>query len=196
MEQGPIRQWKAALLALAVTAWVSSIAGATPAQKASAEKTGEKPAEALARQVRHQLLVLPFFSVFDNLAFTMEGDKVTLSGQVVRPTLKAHAEAAVKSLEGVGTVVNQIEVLPVSPTDNEIRRATYQAIYRDRTLKKYAVLAVPPIHIIVKNGALSLEGEVETESDRGLAESRAGSVANVSGVTNHLSVRKKEKGAK
>lgn len=196
MEQGPIRQWKAALLTLAVTAWVSSITGATPAQKASAEEAGEKPAEALARQVRHQLLVLPFFSVFDNLAFTMEGDKVTLSGQVVRPTLKAHAEAAVKSLEGVGTVVNQIEVLPVSPTDNEIRRATYQAIYRDRTLKKYAVLAVPPIHIIVKNGALSLEGEVETESDRGLAESRAGSVANVSGVTNHLSVRKKEKGAK
>src|SRR5574340_8413 len=158
MEQGPIRQWKAALLALAVTAWVGSITGATPAQKASAEEAGEKPAEALTRQVRHQLLVLPFFSVFDNLAFTMEGDKVTLSGQVVRPTLKAHAEAAVKSLEGVGTVVNQIEVLPVSPADNEIRRATYQAIYRDGTLKRYAVLAVPPIHIIVKNGALSLEG--------------------------------------
>jgi hyperosmotically inducible periplasmic protein len=156
-------------------------------------KAEEAPQESLlVREVRHQLLVLPFNSVFDNLLFTMEGDKVILSGQVVRPSLKKHAEAAVKSIEGVGSVDNRIEVLPTSAADNDLRRTVYRAIFEDSVLSRYAIQALPPIHIIVKTGKVSLEGSVESEGDKNLAAIRAGSVANVLGVTNNLVVHGKE----
>lgn len=151
----------------------------------------EKNHSSLSREIHHQLLVLPYYSVFDIIGFTLDGKKVTLTGQVVRPTLKSQAEAAVKSIEGVAIVVNQIELLPPSPADDELRRATYRAIFEDTTLARYAVQTVPPIHIIVKNGNVALEGTVESVSDRDLAGSRAGGVGNVHNVKNNLVVRPK-----
>jgi hyperosmotically inducible protein len=152
--------------------------------------------ENLSRAVHHQLLMLPYYSVFDNLAYTIDGYKVTLSGQVVRPTLKENAEAAVKSIEGVLVVVNTIEVLPKSAADNELRRGVYRAIFEDAVLKQYAVEALPAIHIIVKNGAVMLEGTVNGKGDKELAETKAGSVEGVQKVTNHLVVHEKETAAK
>lgn len=142
----------------------------------------------LVREVRHQLLLLPYYSVFDNLAFKVEGDKVILEGQVTRPTLKSDAEAAVKSIEGVSSVVNNIEVLPLSPMDDQIRRAVYRAIYGDSALFRYGESAVPSIHIIVKNGNVTLEGVVDSEADKNLAYLRASSVPNVFSVKNNLIV--------
>jgi hyperosmotically inducible protein len=180
-------------LSLALAGWAATLP--VLAQHAPAAKKqggGEKYAEGLAREVRHQLTVLPYVSVFDHIAFTLNGNDVTLMGQVVRRTLKTAAEAAVKTIEGVGTVVNQIEELPASPGDNELRRAVYRAIYEDPVLSRYAVDELPSIHIIVKNGGVALEGQVESEADKNRALVRAGFVANVSGVKNNLVVRAKE----
>src|SRR5258708_12208185 len=99
-----------------------------------------------------------WYSVCDNLAYKVEGDKVTLYGQVTRPSLKSDAESAVKSIEGVASVVNNIEILPPSPMDDQLRRAIYRAIYGDAGLSRYSIQAVPSIHIIVKNGNVTLEG--------------------------------------
>jgi hyperosmotically inducible protein len=165
-----------------------------PAQTTRAKtppKPEEKYSSTLSREIRHQLLVLPFYSVFDSIAFTLDGNKVTLTGQVVRPTLKEHAEAAVKSIEGVDTVVNHIEVLPVSPADDNLRAAIYRALYEDPTLARYAVQAVPPVHIIVKSGNVTLEGSVSSESDRNLAALLTGAVGNVLSVKNNLVVQPK-----
>jgi hyperosmotically inducible protein len=142
----------------------------------------------LEKEVRHQLVMLPWYSVFDNLAFQVNGDKVTLIGQVTRPTLKSDAEAAVKSIEGVASVVNNIEVLPLSPMDDQLRRAVFRAIYGEAGLQRYAIQAVPPIHIIVKNGNVTLEGVVDNEMDKNLANLRAEQVPNVFSVKNNLVV--------
>lgn len=142
----------------------------------------------LVREVRHQLLLLPYYSVFDNLAYRVDGDHVTLEGQVVRPTLKSDAEAAVKSIEAVSGVTNNIEVLPTSLMDDQSRRALYRAIYGDPTLNKYSWSTVASIHIIVKNGHVTLEGVVDNESDKNVAEIRAKGVPNVFSVTNDLRV--------
>jgi osmotically-inducible protein OsmY len=131
-------------------------------------------------------VLLPWYSVFDNLAFKVERDKVTLFGQVTRPTLKSDAESAVKSIEGVASVVNNIEVLPLSPIDDQIRRATYRAIYGDPGVSRHSIQAVPSIHIIVKNGNVTLEGVVDNESDKNLANLRASQVPNVFWVKNNL----------
>ncbi|HLK04142.1 MAG TPA: BON domain-containing protein [Candidatus Acidoferrum sp.] len=161
-----------------------------PAQAASGAQNEPKPASKLIKEVRHELVMLPYYSVFDNLAYRVEGDKVVLMGQVVRPTLKSDAEAAVKSIEGVGKVENQIEVLPVSPMDDQLRRAVYRAIYGDAALSRYAVASVPSIHIIVKNGNVTLEGVADSESDKNLAGLRANGVPNVFSVKNNLNVVK------
>jgi hyperosmotically inducible periplasmic protein len=152
--------------------------------------------ENLSRAVHHQLLMLPYYSVFDNLAYTINGSEVTLSGQVVRPSLKEHAQAAVKSIEGVLSVVNTIEVLPKSPADDELRRDVYRAIFEDDALKQYAVEPVPAIHIIVKNGTVTLEGSANSKADKELAETRASSVEGVKKLVNHLVVHEKETAAK
>src|SRR5215472_17525760 len=143
------------------------------------QRDERKMQENLTKEVRHQLLLLPYYSVFDNLLFKVEADKVTLLGQVVRPTLKSDAENAVKGIEGVASVDNQIEVLPVSPMDDGVRRAVYRAVYGDTALSRYGMSALPSIHIIVKNGSVTLEGVVDNESDRNLAGLRANGVANV-----------------
>jgi len=160
------------------------------------QRNDRKMYENLTREVRHQLLLLPYYSVFDNLMFKVEGDKVTLLGQVVRPTLKSDAENVVKSLEGVSSVDNQIEVLPVSPMDDQLRRAVYRALYSDPAISKYGWSALPSIHIIVKNGNVTLEGIVDSDSDRNLANLRANQVPNVFSVQNNLKVMANEKNDK
>jgi hyperosmotically inducible protein len=142
----------------------------------------------LVKEVRHQLLLLPYYSVFDNLLYKVDGDKVTLLGQVVRPTLKSDAERAVKDIEGVSSVDNQIQVLPTSPMDDQLRRAVYRALYGDTALSRYGMSALPSIHIIVNNGHVTLEGVVDSEGDKNLANIRANGVPNVFSVTNSLTV--------
>ena len=143
----------------------------------------------LVREVRHQLLLLPYYSVFDNLAFKVDGDHVTLEGQVTNPTLKHDAEAVVKGIEGVSGVTNNIEALPPSPMDDQLRHALYRAIYGDPTLSKYGWSSMPTIHIIVKNGHVSLEGVVDNETDKNIAGVRANTVPNVFEVKNNLVVK-------
>lgn len=142
----------------------------------------------LTREVHHELALLPYFSVFDNLEYKVQGSEVTLMGQVVRPTLKDDAGNSVKHIEGVTKVVNNIEVLPLSPNDDRIRRAVFHAIYNDPMMERYALGAVPSIHIIVKNGNVTLEGVVATDGDKNVAYMRANGVSGTFSVTNHLRV--------
>jgi len=143
----------------------------------------------IAKEVRHQLLLLPYYGVFDDLAFKIEGAAVTLAGATGNPVLKSDAANAVKHIEGVETVKNEIELLPVSPFDDQIRIAEYRAIYGDPSISvRYAVRAIPPIHIIVKNGHVTLEGVVANQMDKQIIYLRANSVPNVFSVTNDLLV--------
>jgi hyperosmotically inducible protein len=142
----------------------------------------------LTNEVRHELVMLPWYSVFDNLEYKVDGSEVTLLGQVVNPALKFDAENAVKHIEGVTRVVNDIEILPPSPMDYRIRRAEYRAIFREPALERYAMGAVPPIHIVVKGGHVTLEGVVATQSDKDLANMRANLVPGIFSVTNNLRV--------
>jgi hyperosmotically inducible periplasmic protein len=143
----------------------------------------------IAREVRHELIMLPYYGVFDDLAFRVDGSTVTLLGSVTRPTLKSDAENVTKRIEGVKQVNNQIEVLPLSPMDDQIRMAEFRAIYGDPSLStRYGFRAIPPIHIIVKNGHVTLEGVVANEGDKNLINVRANSVPNVFSVTNNLRV--------
>ena len=147
-----------------------------------------KAQERITREVRHELLMLPYFGVFDNIAFKVDGYTVTLLGQVVRPSLKSDAGNVVKQIEGVEKVVNQIEVLPTSPMDDRLRLQLYRAIYGYPALEKYALGVQKPIRIIVKNGHVSLEGVVDNETDKNLAGLRANGVPGIFSVTNNLQV--------
>lgn len=158
----------------------------------SAAAESKRARERLEREVRHELVMLPFYGVFDALGFKVEGYKVTLLGQVTRPTLKSDAENVVRQIEGVESVDNRIEVLPPSPNDDRIRLAAYRAIYGHDSLNRYAIMAVPPIHIIVKSGNLTLEGNVATEADKTIAGMQARSVPGVFSVTNNLQIEKEE----
>lgn len=143
----------------------------------------------LARQVRQELAMLADHTVFDNLAFRIEGiDGVVLTGQVVRPNLKQDAENAVRSIEAVGRVENNIEVLPLLPSDDALRRAAFRAIYSQEGLDRYAVRAVQSIHIIVKNGHITLEGATANRMDKDLAGIAARGVSGAFSVTNNLRV--------
>jgi hyperosmotically inducible protein len=181
------------LRALFVAALLATPIGALPYSTAAAPQDAknhrtEPNLVNLYKEVRHQLVMLPWYSVFDNLAYQVDGRKVTLYGQVTRPTLKSDAESAVKSIDGVTSVVNNIEVLPPSPMDDQLRRALYRAIYGEAALSRYSVQAVPSIHIIVKNGNVTLEGVVDNETDKNLANLRANQVPNVFSVKNNLAV--------
>jgi hyperosmotically inducible protein len=145
----------------------------------------------LKTEVREQLVTLPFYSVFDNLQYGVDGTNVSISGQVVKPVLKSDAERAVKAIPGVGTVDNQVEVLPLSPNDDRIRQAEYRAIYSFPSLQMYALRAVPPIHIIVKNGNVTLTGIVANQAHKDTAGIRAKTVSGVFSVTNNLAVEQK-----
>ncbi len=154
----------------------------------------QKGIDRIVKEVRHELVMLPFYGVFDNLAYKVDPDgTVTLLGQVSRPTLKSDAENAVKHIEGVEKVVNNIEVLPTSINDDQIRRAAYRAIYGNEVLSQYQLRAVPPIHIIVKNGHITLEGVVAREMDKTIAGMQANGVHGAFSVTNNLVVEEQEK---
>jgi hyperosmotically inducible protein len=174
MRVGKLGGFLAAAALLAVSSAYAS--GPAPVQKTLDEK------------VRHELNMLPYYSVFDNLSFRVDGNKVTLFGQVARPVLKTDAESAVKHIEGVQQVEDQIEVLPLSPFDNQIRVQTYRAIYGYPALNRYALGSHPPIHIVVKNGNVTLAGFVANSMDRELAYVRANGVPGVFSVTNDLQV--------
>jgi hyperosmotically inducible protein len=184
-----------------VVAWISpavalqgqSGASARSGQQAEQQRTRtqdmtDRALQTLQREVRHELVMLPYYGVFDNLAFRVDGSTVTLLGQVTRPTLKSSAENVVKDIEGVEKVVNNIQVLPVSPNDDRIRLAAYRAIYGHSSLNRYALQAVPPIHIIVNNGKITLEGVVANESDSNIAYMQARSVSGAFEVVNNLRV--------
>ncbi len=152
---------------------------------------GDTSQEKLVKEVRHELVMLPYYNVFDNLAYRVDGAKVTLFGEVTNPVLKTDAEHAVKRIEGVTAVDNQIEVLPLSSMDDRIRVAVYRAIFSKPGLERYQLGAVPPIHIIVKNGNVTLIGVVANEADKNLAYLAANGVSGVFKVTNNLMAEKK-----
>ncbi len=147
--------------------------------------TGVKP---LDETVRHELNMLPFFSVFDHLTYRVDGDKVILQGQVTRPVLKQDAETAVRHIPGVATVDDQIEVLPLSGFDDRIRMAELRSIYGNSVLQRYRLGPYAPIRIIVKNGDVTLEGFVHSQMDKTVAGMAANSVPGVFAVTNNLVV--------
>ena len=152
------------------------------------DQPSAKAQERIVKEVRHELLMLPYFGVFDNIAYKVDGYTVTLLGQVVRPTLKSDAENAVKHIEGVEKVDNQIEVLPLSPMDDLLRLELYRAVYGYPALEKYALGVQKPIRIIVKNGHVTLEGVVDNEGDKNLAGLRANGVSVTFSMTNNLQV--------
>lgn len=142
----------------------------------------------ITREVRHELLLLPYYTIFDNLEYQVNGDTVTLLGQVRNPALKSDAEGAVKHIEGISKVQNNIEVLPTSPMDDQIRHAEARAIYSAPQLTKYSWGALPPIHIIVKGGHVTLMGVVDNQGDKDVAGIRAKGVPDVFSVDNQLRV--------
>jgi hyperosmotically inducible protein len=146
--------------------------------------------DTLEGKVRHELLMLPYFNVFDDLSFRVDNGTVTLFGKVTDPVVKRDAASAIKHLEGVARVENQIEVLPLSPFDNRVRLQTYRAIYGYGPLQRYGLGTQPPIRILVKNGHVTLAGIVATEADRNLAFIRANGVPGVFSVTNDLRIER------
>ncbi|MBD0369844.1 MAG: BON domain-containing protein [Pyrinomonadaceae bacterium] len=171
------------MLALAAAVVIAS--SAVVAAPKSANET-EQSYQQVSKQVRHELLTLPYFGVFDNLAYKVEGSTVTLYGQVVRPSTRKDAERRVAKIKGVERVVNQIEVLPLSNFDDSIRISTYRALARTGGLYRYLMGANPSVRIIVNRGHLTLEGVVANSGDRNLANIVANSVPGVFSVTNHL----------
>jgi len=163
------------------------LAIATPSVAAQKE-VSPQAVDRIQKEVRHEILMLPYFDVFDNIAFKVDGDDVTLFGQVTRPTLKTDVERVVKTIEGVEKVDNQIEVLPVSPNDDRLRLRLFRAIYSFNALQRYALPVVKPIRIIVKNGHVTLEGIVDSEGDKDLVNLRARGVSGSFSVTNNLTV--------
>lgn len=155
----------------------------------------ERPVPARAEQrisndVRHEILMLPYYDVFDNIMYKVEGYNVTLMGQVTRPVLKSTAGNVVKKIEGVERVDNQIEVLPLSNMDNQLRLRLFRAIYGYTALQRYALSVQKPIRIIVKNGNVTLEGVVDNEADKNMVNIRAKGVPGVFSVKNNLRVVK------
>lgn len=147
----------------------------------------------LAQQVRHQLVMIPYYNVFDDLNYAIDSASgtVTLSGDVLNPVVKIDAERAVKHLPGVTKVIDKIKILPPSSMDNHIRAATYRAIFGYSDLYRYAMGAVPSIHIVVDFGHVTLTGVVDSQADKDAAYIRANSVPGVFSVTNDLRVAEK-----
>ena len=158
------------------------------AQDAPSHRGARNSDEFLKREVLHELTMVPWYSVFDILQYTVNGNDVTLMGAVTNPTVKTDAENAVKKIEGVEKVFDQVEVLPPSPSDDQIRRAEYRAIYSQGTLSRYGLGSLQAIHIIVKGGHVTLEGTVDSEADKNAANIYANGVPGVFSVKNNLNV--------
>ena len=166
---------------------LSAVLAAAPSLAMGAARTANGP-DQLSEKVRHELVMLPYYNIFDNLSFRVDGETVTLMGQVSRPTLKSDAEAVVRRVAGVSQVKNEIEVLPLSGFDNRIRLGVLRAVYGNSVLNRYALGAQPSIHIIVKDGNVTLEGVVASDMERNVAFLAANSVPGVFSVTNNLRV--------
>jgi hyperosmotically inducible periplasmic protein len=178
---------------LALAAAVIADPALAQSQRSSADRIDTLRPDATAenkisKEVRHELVMLPYYGVFDNLSYRVDGGTVTLRGEVTRPTLKSDAGNVVKKIEGVESVDNQIHVLPLSPNDDRIRLAEYRTIYGASGLDRYALQAVPPIHIIVENGKVTLVGSVASQGDKNLANIRANTVSGAFSVVNELQV--------
>jgi hyperosmotically inducible protein len=180
-----------------VAALAAVLALVTSAAVAAPKATGQQASggQSVAQQVRHELLMLPYYGIFDNLAYKVEGSTVTLYGQVTRPITRSDAEANVKRIKGVERVVNNIEVLPASSFDDAIRARTYREIVRTASLYRYTLGAHPSLHIIVNGGHVTLEGVVANKTDRQLAYLAASRVPGVFSVTNNLRAEREEKKA-
>jgi osmotically-inducible protein OsmY len=157
------------------------------------KKFSPKAQDRITKEVRHQILLLPDFGTFDNIAFKLNGYDVILYGQVVEPSLKDSAEKVIRKIEGVERVENHIEVLPTSGNDDRLRRDLFIAIYRYGPLQHYGVGSNRPIRIIVSHGNVTLEGVVDREADKNLAFIRANGVPGVFSVKNNLLVPGKGK---
>jgi len=181
---------KSKLLFLAVSCLALSTLTCAQEGAPHPDQVSPRAQERIQKEVRHELLMLPYFGVFDNIAYKVDGYNVTLLGQVVRPSLKSDAENAVKHIEGVEHVDNQIEVLPPSPMDDRLRLRLFHAIYGYPALQKYALGVQKPIRIIVKNGHVTLEGVVDSDVDKNLSGLRANGVSGTFTVTNNLQVQK------
>ncbi len=155
--------------------------------------SGNPPAGDLANQVRHELVMIPYYNVFDDLNYSVDNASgvVTLSGAVTQPVVKQDAERSVKRLPGVTQVIDNIRVLPLSTFDNRIRAAEYRTIFGFGGLYRYALGAQPSIHIIVDNGHVTLVGVVNNEADKDTANIRANTVPGVFSVTNNLRIAEK-----
>jgi len=175
-----------ALFALSLIAMLGFATG-IPAARAG---VGSVDKSSLNYKVHRELVTLPWYGVFDNLRYEVNGTKVILSGQVIseHSQTKRDAENAVKRIPGVTEVVNNIEVLPPLPFDDQIRRAEYRTIFSQATLSGYSMGSIPQIHIIVNGGHVTLEGTVMNEMDRNIAGIAANSVSNVFSVTNNLKI--------
>jgi hyperosmotically inducible periplasmic protein len=169
---------------------LSLILCATSFAQDAQREPSEHAQERITREVRHELLMLPYFTVFDYIAYRVDGYDVTLIGQVVRPTLKSDAGNVVKRIEGVEKVDNQIEVLPPSPMDERLRIRIFHAIHGYPALQKYELGTQKPIRIVVKSGRVTLEGVVDSDGDKNLAGLRANGVSGTFSVTNNLQVVK------
>lgn len=175
------------IFAVVITIVLTTVAFPALAQQ---RQVPPQAVERIQKEVRHELVMLPFLTVFDNLAYKVDGYNVTLLGQVTKPVLKSDAETAVKKIEGVEKVDNQIEVLPLSPMDDRLRQSLYRAIYGYPPLQRYALPVIKPIRIIVKNGRVTLEGVVDSHADKNVVGLRANGVPGAFSVTNNLVVAK------
>jgi hyperosmotically inducible protein len=164
--------------------------GSHPGAAAQGANGPQRMQDRISREVFHELVMLPQLTIFDNLQYKVDGSKVTLMGQVRDAILKDSAEKTVKHIEGVDSVNNQIEILPASGNDDRIRRDVARALFNDERLFRYSMGSVPPIHIIVKNGHVTLEGVVNSQADKDAANLRANGVPGVFSVENHLQVQK------
>ena len=177
-----------AVLALATFAMGTYIAGSAGTASAATTQDQTADQQRLSNKVRHALVMVPWYGVFDNLQYTVNGSEVVLSGEVVQPVTRHDAENAVKHVEGVTRVVDNITVLPLSRFDDQIRRAEYRAIFGQPELSRYSMGTNPSIHIIVKNGHVTLEGVVGNQMDYNVARIRALGVPGVFSVTNNLRI--------
>ena len=183
-----ISYWLLAGVMCCGTAGISAAQSSTGMQPSTGS---QRMQDRISKEVRHELVMLPELTIFDNLQYKVDGGTVTLLGQVRNAVLKDSANSVVKKIEGVESVNNQIEVLPPSPTDDQIRLAVAHAIFGGNSpLFRYSMGSVPPIHIIVKNGHVALEGVVDSQADKQLAETKASTVPGIFSVDNHLQVQK------
>lgn len=180
-----------ALFFLGAAAWSQITVDPVVADvKAYASPTGDKNETRIAKEVRHELLMLPYYSLFDDLGFTVRGNTVELNGRVIDGALVGSAENVVKHIEGVEKVTNNIKMYPPSPADDRIRREAARTIFSTGGLSKYSWEAAPSIHIIVENSRIRLVGYVMNDADKNMAGIAANQVPGVFGVQNDLQVTK------